>query len=55
MEIDESFFWKNHGKLAHLQILAPKIFHEIGYISMLLKNSLMGGYNDVNDKYCILM
>ena len=28
MEIGESFFWKNHGKLAHLRILAPKIFHD---------------------------
>jgi len=27
MEIGESSFWKNHGKLAHLQILAPKSFH----------------------------
>jgi len=27
MEIGESFIWKNHGKLAHLQILAHKIFH----------------------------
>ena len=24
MEIGESFFWKNHGKLAHLRILAHK-------------------------------
>lgn len=22
------FFWKNHRKLAHLRILAPKIFHD---------------------------
>jgi len=29
MEIDESYFGKNHGKLAHLRILAPKIFHGI--------------------------
>ena len=27
MEIGESFFLKKHGKLAHLRILAPKIFH----------------------------
>ena len=27
MEIGESFFWKNRGKLALLRILAPKIFH----------------------------
>ena len=27
MEIGESFLCKNHGKLAHLQILAPEIFH----------------------------
>ena len=27
MEISEMLFGKNHGKLAHLQILAPKIFH----------------------------
>ena len=27
MEIDESFFWKIDGKLDHLRILAPKIFH----------------------------
>ena len=26
MEIGESFFWKKHAKLAHLRILAPKIF-----------------------------
>ena len=25
METSESFFWKKHGKLAHLRILAPKI------------------------------
>ena len=24
-EIGEYFFWKKHGKLAHLRILAPKI------------------------------
>ena len=28
MEIGESFFWKNHVKLAQLRILAPKIFHD---------------------------
>jgi hypothetical protein len=28
MEIGESFFWKNHGKLAHLRNLAPKIIYE---------------------------
>ena len=28
MEIDEYFLGKNHGKLAHLRILAPKIFHD---------------------------
>jgi hypothetical protein len=27
MEIDESFFGKNHGKLAHLRNLAPKIIY----------------------------
>ena len=26
MGIAEYFFWEKHGKLAHLQILAPKIF-----------------------------
>jgi hypothetical protein len=30
MEIGESFFGKNHGKLAHLQNLAPKIIYAIG-------------------------
>ena len=40
MEIGESFFWKNHGKLAHLRILAPKIFH--GRVaSMLLLNMVL--------------
>jgi hypothetical protein len=29
MEIDESFFGKNHEKLAHLRNLAPKIIYEI--------------------------
>ena len=28
MEIEEYFFWKKHGKLAQLWILAPKIFHD---------------------------
>jgi hypothetical protein len=28
MEIGESFFGKNHGKLAHLQNLAPKIIYD---------------------------
>jgi hypothetical protein len=27
MEIGESFFGKNHGKLAHLRNLAPKIIY----------------------------
>ena len=26
METGELFFWNKHGKLANLQILAPKIF-----------------------------
>ena len=29
MEIGKFFFWKKHGKLAHLRILAPKIFHDL--------------------------
>jgi hypothetical protein len=28
MEIGESFFGKNHGKLAHLRNLAPKIIYD---------------------------
>jgi hypothetical protein len=28
MEIDESFFGKKHGKLAHLRNLAPKIIYD---------------------------
>jgi hypothetical protein len=28
MEISESFFGKNHGKLAHLRNLAPKIIYD---------------------------
>ena len=31
MEIGESFFGRTHGKLAHLRILAPKIFHGLGF------------------------
>jgi hypothetical protein len=30
MEISESFFGKNHGKLAHLRNLAPKIIYVHG-------------------------
>ena len=53
MEIGESFFWKKHGKLAHLRILAPKIFPECTphntswkfsikpYVSLLVKHSKM--------------
>jgi hypothetical protein len=29
MEIDESFFGKNHGKLTHLRNLSPKIIYGI--------------------------
>ena len=30
MGIGEPFFWKKHGKLAYLPILAPKIFPDVG-------------------------
>ena len=38
MEIGETFFWKNHGKLSHLRILAPKIFHvkDLGAVKQIL-------------------
>ena len=41
MQIGESFFLKNHGKLAHLRILAPKIFHE--------NNCIHGKRNDFSE------
>jgi hypothetical protein len=34
IEIGESFFGKNHGKLAHLQNLAPKIIYDFNYTDM---------------------
>jgi hypothetical protein len=31
MEIGESCFWKNHGKLAHEKYIVPKIFPEVDW------------------------
>jgi hypothetical protein len=33
MEIGESFFGKNHGKLAHWRNLAPKIIYVKGVVN----------------------
>jgi hypothetical protein len=35
MEIGESFFGKNHGKLAHLRNLAPKIIYSMREIPLI--------------------
>ena len=42
MEIGKSFFWKNHGKLAHLRILAPKFFHEDFLLYLTIAESTIG-------------
>jgi hypothetical protein len=48
MEIGESFFGRNHEKLAHLRNLAPKIIYGLRYRLMHGSGLLVRVYNDIS-------